>query len=265
MRRIVNLSLAPPDNDARVMRTLSLATAIGCEPVLVAPGHGFTRPVMSRAEKLRLTLAYGGVGRLPLADAHRAFFSVPYHRMALDAVTEAHPELIHAHDWDALPIAAVAAAQLGIPFIYDAHEFATDMHRDRRAWRMIFPNLIDALQRRYSPQAAAVVAVSDGIGRALMARYGLTAQPVTVRNIPDLSRIAPHVSNPESLLIHYHGVLAEGRAIEHAVAALPLLPASLPDATHRTLAAAEVPERARTSYGGKRNRRTSRGAPGGRA
>lgn len=222
--RVVQVSLSPARNDSRVLRTRAALADAGYASVLLAPGEGLAETPFDARRKLMLAALYGGLGRLGSRGALAAYWSVGAHRAAYAALLASRPDAVHAHDWDTLPIAARAARRLGVPFVYDAHEVATDMHPDRFLWRLVFPHVIGAIERTLVPRASAWATVSPGIAALMTARHGLDPVRIAVvRNVPDRAPIGPPVRR-EGLLLHYHGILADGRGIEPALDALALLP-----------------------------------------
>ncbi len=132
------------------------------------------------------------------------------------------PQLITANDLDTLPAARAAAAILGCPVIYDAHEFFTDMGElmrrpmQRAVWRMAEGVLYPGLRHRLTVHA--------GIAQLYRARYPSTAPPAVVPNLP-LAQPAPApLPSGESRRLIYQGAVQRGRGLELALRALRLLP-----------------------------------------
>jgi len=174
--------------------------------------------------KAQFALTYGLLGRLGPRWTLRCYWSFAEHRKALAQVLALRPDLIHAHDWDALPIAAVAAERLAIPFVYNAHEYAIDTFADRRLWQITMSAAIGHIEQRFAPSAALLITVSDYLADAMQSRLGTPAKPLVVRNIPEFVPIASPVKAADCILLHYHGVLSAGRGIETAIRALRHLP-----------------------------------------
>ncbi|HET9682289.1 MAG TPA: glycosyltransferase family 4 protein [Candidatus Limnocylindrales bacterium] len=136
----------------------------------------------------------------------------------------------HAHDLEALPAAAAAAARDGGAVVYDKHEvfsgdrvlLATGGWLRRRVLR---------LERRLAGQADAIVTVNQPLADELRAALGLsaTAVPVVVRNCPP--RYDPPATGPDRLraaaglapgtpVALYHGGFSRGRGLEQLAAAI---------------------------------------------
>ena len=141
------------------------------------------------------------------------------------------PDLLHAHDSNALVPVFLGAWRRRIPFVYDAHDlWLARPRRDRgrvsfalnHAWYAV-------VERLLIPRAAATITVSQPIVRHLEARHGLTGVAL-VPNYPDLGA-APAVQDvrrlaggeqilPDRPVVLYLGGLMGGRGLEQLVDAM---------------------------------------------
>lgn len=87
------------------------------------------------------------------------------------------PEVVHTHDADTLPAAAVAVRR-GARLVHDAHEL-TSGRPDQFWWER---QLDLTREARWLPRAAAVITVSEPIARILAARHGIRV--IVIRNVP---------------------------------------------------------------------------------
>jgi glycosyltransferase involved in cell wall biosynthesis len=157
--------------------------------------------------------------------AMEALTNLRFWRRALIALLRAKPDLVIAHDLDALPAGYAAARAARVPLIYDSHELFLEMppllprtNRSRKRWM--------AAERRMARAADLVVTVSDGIADELVRRYGI-ARPLVVRNVP--RRLAPVQSEiraelrTERPIAAYAGGIHPGRGLEELVQAMEAL------------------------------------------
>ena len=108
--------------DARVKRAMACGEGYGFDVQVLAPGSGVAIPPMTVRRKIDFGLSFAlarMLGENALETAHSRMY--PYKQM-LDQANAILPDLIHAHDWDTLPIAAAIKTKLNIPIIYDTHE-----------------------------------------------------------------------------------------------------------------------------------------------
>ena len=222
----VHVSMTSLQFDARVKRTISALRELSIDCVPLAPEAGLQASPMTFWRKLRMALTYPLLARMGKPGARLAFWSFGFNRKALKALISLRPEAIHAHDWDALPIAAAASKSLRVPLIYDSHEYAREMHFERVLWRLTMSRAIGLLEDFYIPQCAGVIAVSDGIADLLAEKSRLANKPVVIRNIPQYANVSAERPSSGDVVLYYHGSLSAGKSIEDIVSALSLLPAN---------------------------------------
>ncbi len=140
-------------------------------------------------------------------------------RQVLAAARHFRPDLVHANDWPALPV----AARLGLPYVYDSHEFASGEHDEWLLWRLFYKPYVTALERAYGPDAACVTTVSDGIAERLQTLYGLAVRPTTIRNMPRY-RALPFRPTGAEVEILYHGAYNPERGLEELIDSVALWP-----------------------------------------
>ena len=107
-------------------------------------------------------------------------------------------DVVHAHDFTALPVGAEIAARWGVPLVYDSHELWSGRpvegrpaplraRRDRRR------------EGQLGSQAAAVITVGDGVARALRAAYGWERVHVVRNSFPRRPDVPPPPAAPQRL------------------------------------------------------------------
>ena len=126
-----------------------------------------------------------------------------------------------ANDWTTLPIAARLAAEQGVPYVYDTHEFASDEYGHRLLWRLTARPAIASVERSGLQGAAVAMCVSDGIAERLQHDYRLKNRPLVIRNIPSFAK---HEFRPvgDRIEVLYHGVVAPGRGLEECIRSVAL-------------------------------------------
>jgi glycosyltransferase involved in cell wall biosynthesis len=140
------------------------------------------------------------------------------------------PDILHAHDSNALVPVALAARRLGVPYVYDAHELW--LHRPRRGRSRLYEGLFGAwyrlVQRITVPASAAQITVSAPIAAHLARQYGLK----DVRLVPNYPEPAPAVRPlpihaladgrlpPDAPIVLHLGGVMEARGIDELVEAV---------------------------------------------
>ncbi|MFD2767064.1 glycosyltransferase [Micromonospora eburnea] len=162
-----------------------------------------------------------------------------YERLFGPVIDELRPDLIHAHDFRMLGVAARAklrAQSAGRPtrLVWDAHEWlpGAKPRRDNARWLPAHLGYV----REYVGHADAVVTVSDSLAELLQRDHQLAERPAVLLNapvaadepagdaepVPDLRRLCG-VDRDTPLLV-YSGAMAAQRGLDTVVEALPGLP-----------------------------------------
>ncbi|MEU8367908.1 glycosyltransferase family 4 protein [Micromonospora tulbaghiae] len=158
-----------------------------------------------------------------------------YERVAGPVVDALRPDLIHAHDFRMLGVAARAvdrarAAGRDVKLVWDAHEWLPGARprRDNARWLPAHVGYV----REYVGHADAVVTVSDALADLLVRDHALPERPTVVLNAPvaatpDTEALGLRERcglRPDTPLLVYSGAMAVQRGLDTVVEALPLLP-----------------------------------------
>lgn len=124
-------------------------------------------------------------------------------------------EVIHANEWDTLPIAIRYSKNQNCRIVFDAHEFY--LSRRKNDWifnNLIYPYVFYFL-KKYGSAANAKITVSDGIAQLYRKIFGW--QMKTILNAPAYIKVDTHrVIKDEIKLIHHGGALP-ARKIEDLI------------------------------------------------
>jgi glycosyltransferase involved in cell wall biosynthesis len=222
--RVSMLVRNPMTHDSRVEKEARTLTEAGYSVTVVATADQ-SLPVREERDGYRIARVARSAARIP------GVRFLAYRARLIEALLEMQPEIIHAHDSDALDPAAAAATRLNVPFLYDAHElWLKQARRGRsRAYWAAFLTYFSFVERRYVPRAAGAMTVSEPIAEFLRRRY---RRPfAVVPNYPELpTELAPRQirSLPgaagipaESPIVLRLGGLTPNRGIEQLVRAIP--------------------------------------------
>jgi len=145
------------------------------------------------------------------------------------------PDILHAHDTNALVPVTLAAVSLRRPFVYDAHDLWTE--RPRRGRGRVYWALSQAwlrlVERICIPLATATITVSPPIVEHLRSKFNLDRVDL-VANYPDWSGPVDRLElrslpggdriDPEQPVVLYLGGLMAARGLEQLIDAVALVP-----------------------------------------
>src|SRR5262245_23914643 len=127
--RVTVVSASDIPTDPRVMRQIRLFQNNGICVYAVGFGSDSLGGILETHElpppswRRRLTTGLRlTISRLTTADF--VYWANKTHRNMLASVIKSRPHIIHANDWESLPIAVAAMRHIGCRTIYDAHEYA---------------------------------------------------------------------------------------------------------------------------------------------
>jgi glycosyltransferase involved in cell wall biosynthesis len=154
-------------------------------------------------------------------------------RAAAPKVLRFSPDVIHAHDYTALPIAAALVDLLSREgkkafLVYDAHEYVPGVAHLTKPLAALYSKK----ERKYSHLSAAVLSVSEPMNDLLIEHLQITTRPVIVANDPLVAEQQPSSKNLRHdcgigqgvPLMVYSGAVAPQRGIQTALAAMRLMP-----------------------------------------
>ena len=125
-------------------------------------------------------------------------------------------DVVHVHDFDALPAGRLLARRRGARLVYDAHELYADQEpgapRIHRA-------IVRRLERKLARRADAVVTVSEPIAQELERSLRLPARPLVVLNCPPVTDVEPAPRGGGALRAVYQGAAGPGRPLEDLLSA----------------------------------------------
>lgn len=132
-------------------------------------------------------------------------------------------KVIIANDWQCLPIASLLSQKYGIPFVYDSHEHAISENNHLVSHKLLKNSFIFNLEKECISKADLVTSVSSGILQALKQQYDFRGPMLEVRSTPHYEEVTLKPTDPNRIILYYHGYLKENRNLELILDALPLL------------------------------------------
>ena len=216
IKKVCILSFSNIGRDSRVLREIDMARqhyhvdVIGYgswQPPEGVRFFSFARNNVFPPLKYSLMVA----GKLNKKYFDRYFWLKPQYRQALEIIEEGEYDLVHANDWDALPIAARGRQKSGCRVLYDAHEFSLGINIDI-PFNKIYQSYQQFLFSRYGSFVDSRITVAKGIEDSYQEYFGWTFDIVMNSPFYQESKFKP-VLQEEIHLVH-HGGAMPGRFLE---------------------------------------------------
>ena len=227
-RRVTMLVRNAFTNDTRVEREAASLVAAGYRVTVVAEaGQG-----LSAHEQRDGSTVIRVARRGPRLPGLR--FVAHLLRLAL-AIRRTRPDILHAHDTDALQVIGPIGRRLDVPVVFDSHELW--LGRSARGRSRLYHRVAQAyygwVERRFVPRAAAVIVANPPVAAELERRYG-RGDVVPVPNYPSESgavpardlRSLPNCAEipADAPIVIYVGAMTTERGIEQLVDAMVEVP-----------------------------------------
>lgn len=161
-----------------------------------------------------LRLAYLAAGKVSRRFFEKAFWRQPEYNQALGILKNGHYDLIHANDWNSLPVAS-AAKCLGTRVLFDAHEYTPGQLTQHFTGRYLKSPYFEYMLRTYSKNIDGIITVSEGIANLYRSNFGWNAD--VVRNAPTYISVDTHPTNPASIHLVHHGGAMRKRHLESLI------------------------------------------------
>lgn len=206
--RILMLVATSVATDTRVLREAGTLAATGHDvhiigkqvPAGYVPPDGITvssatagsvfrpagAPSLGRAPRLA---PWTRAARWLLLPEHRNQAYARWARGAEADATEREFDVVHAHDFTALPVGHRLATARGVPLVYDSHELWCGRPRVGRPTPLQTRRELRE-EARLGAQATVVITVGEGVARALRKRFGWPHVVVVRNSFPETSRSA---------------------------------------------------------------------------
>jgi len=209
--------------DTRVLREASTLVDAGWSVHIIGravppdfvPPQGVTISSVGRApaadsRKRRLNVLERA-GRWALLPEHVGRRISTWQQAAVVEAGRHRADVIHVHDFTALPVGAALAQEWGVPFLYDSHELWCGRPRVGRPtpWRA---RREAKLEGELGARAAIVLTVGEGVAGELRERYAWRDVRVVRNTFPRVPAPAQREGGPAAAM--YAGRIAPYRELE---------------------------------------------------
>lgn len=159
-------------------------------------------------------------GRLYARAWDSCFWQKKEYRLAQDILRNGNYDLIHANDWDALPVAVSAVHGQKTRVLFDAHEYSVEQGVDASLVRLRVP-FREYLLRTYGGSVTKMITVGNGIRDLYHEHFGWESE--VIMNSPAYVENQFRAVDPMRIHLVHHGGAIPGRYIEDMIAMMPLL------------------------------------------
>lgn len=227
-KKICILSFSKIAWDSRVLREIHAAAKDYQVDVI---GYGEWQPlngvrffqVSKAARDVRYMAAYVAfllAGRLYSKAWNHCFWQKKEYRLAKDILMRENYDLIHANDWDALPVAVSAAHGQKSRVLFDAHEYSVEQGVDLPFVGLRAP-FREYLFREYEMGIDQVITVGNGISVLYEEHFDWKSD--VIMNAPYYIKNQFHPVDSSRINLVHHGAALQGRYIEDMISMMSAL------------------------------------------
>jgi glycosyltransferase involved in cell wall biosynthesis len=227
-KRICIISFSNIKNDIRVQREIEMARTHSKVTVL---GYGAWEPcdnvryiqvpVTPRTKTYLFLYACNlMLGRIfpKLYDA--LYWGKKEYKIGLALLEEGDFDLVHANDWDSLPLAVKAAQNADFRLLFDAHEFSPEQEAYTIFGKYFIKPYLNYLFKKYLKRADKVITVSAGIQDLFYQHFGIKSELIMNASVYKQFHLSPTDENRLSII--HHGIAVKGRCIEEMIRMISL-------------------------------------------
>lgn len=155
---------------------------------------------------------------------------IPWENRLRRAAAGVDADVYHANDLDTLSICGSIAGRKGSKLVYDSHELWLESSRFLSATHPFNKIRLRRIERKYLPQADAVIAVTPLRGRKMQQMYPemknleiVENAPVSIRTLPVAGKLRSMIDvSPDTVIALYQGVICPERGLEELLEAARL-------------------------------------------
>jgi glycosyltransferase involved in cell wall biosynthesis len=223
-KQVCILSFSNIARDGRVLRQINFISNAGFKVDVIGNGNWIAPSGVKYYELQKskisplsnfLDLIFLLLGRVTPKFWEIVFWRKKEYLQAKDLLVQQDYDLIHANDWDALPVACFAYKISGVPILFDAHEYTLEQERDVFRKKFLRKPYQKYFLKTYGDYFAKMVTVSEGIRGLYAKNFGWDSQ--VVRNVPGYKKHKFRKVNPNHIKLIHHGGAIKGRNIESLI------------------------------------------------
>jgi glycosyltransferase involved in cell wall biosynthesis len=231
MRKSVCIvSFSQISNDARILRQIKYLsnnydlTVVGFgDSDLNWKNNADFRWIRIEKSKVPGILSFGILllGKFWFGAYDRWYWMNKTHVQAYQQIQASHFDVIHANEWNALPLAIEAAKINHAKVVFDAHEYTPGQYEDAnpiRKW--LLPNAFIYLFNKYFPLINASITIAPLIAELYRAEFSI--DPLVVMNAPESIQFQSIDGYQDKINMIHHGFAKRDRHLEILISTIAL-------------------------------------------
>ncbi len=222
-KKICILAFEPVASEKRILRQVYLANNLFQVDVISIKKWSHPKNIkyfeLERTQRSFLFMLIFGIkliiGKLFPSSYENVFWLKKEYSQALNILKKENYDLIHANDWDGLPVAVHGSHGKKTKVLFDAHEYTPEQNSDNWLIRtFVIPFRVYMLRKYYSNDIK-MITVGKGISNLYKENFGW--EPDSILNTSYYEKTAFHKVNPEKIKLIHHGWAIKGRYLEELI------------------------------------------------
>ena len=222
-KKICILAFEPVASEKRILRQVNLANKLFQVDVISIKKWSHPKNIkyfkLERTQRSFFFMLIFGIkliiGKLFPSSYENVFWLKKEYSQALNILKKENYDLIHANDWDGLPVAIHGSHGKKTKVLFDAHEYTPEQNSDNWLIRtFVIPFRVYMLRKYYSNDIK-MITVGKGISNLYKENFGW--EPDSILNTSYYEKTAFHKVNPEKIKLIHHGWAIKGRYLEELI------------------------------------------------
>ena len=150
----------------------------------------------------------------------KMYWQYQQHQEAYQILVQNKYDLIHANDWDTIPVAVRAARETHAKVLFDAHENYLEQYAENKIWKWMIAPFRKYLMRQYD-DISGMITVSSAFKVFYKEVFGWDGQ--VIMSAAQYLKMPFRSVNPQKIEIVHHGIALKQRHIEKIIDVVALL------------------------------------------
>ncbi len=177
-------------------------------------------PVTQKAPPAYMRYGAYVAGKLAPKLWEEMYWRYQQHQEAYQILVENKYDIIHANDWDAIPVAVRGARKTNAKVLFDAHENYLEQYAENKIWKWMIAPFRKYLMHQYD-DISGMITVSRAFKEFYKEEFGWDGQ--VIMSAAQYLEMPFRSVNSERIEIVHHGIALKQRHIEKIIDVVALL------------------------------------------